>query len=180
MQSKSRFRMQIRALPALCALGVLSLGLGGCSSLYMESAVTGAGIVGAGIASQVTSNAAAATGIGLAAVAGARAGVQYTQRVAHTLEQDQIAQAAGPLQPGATAQWSVSHQVPIEDDAHGRVTVSRVISQGQLQCKEIVFSVDQNELSADSAFYLAAICQDGSTWRWASAEPATQRWGALQ
>jgi hypothetical protein len=172
--------MKITTFPALCALGALSLGLGGCSSLYMESAVTGAGIAGAGIASQITSNAAAATGIGLAAVAGAKAGVQYTQRVAHGYAQDQIAQAAGPLKPGAVAQWSVSHSIPIEDNEHGRVTVSRIISQGQLQCKEIVFSVDRDGPPPDSAFYLAAVCLDGSTWKWASAEPATQRWGALQ
>ena len=30
------------------------------------------------------------------------------------------------------------------------------------------------------AFYVATICQDGARWRWASAEPATERWGALQ
>ncbi|WP_347557585.1 hypothetical protein [Robbsia sp. KACC 23696] len=31
-----------------------------------------------------------------------------------------------------------------------------------------------------SAFYVATICRDGATWKWASAEPATERWGALQ
>ncbi|MDR2852581.1 MAG: hypothetical protein LBV61_05955 [Burkholderiaceae bacterium] len=182
MLKKSGFiRPSVSALPALCALCALSIGLSACSSLYSEGAITGAGIAGAAVASQVTNNAAVASGIGLAAVAGAKAGVQYTQRVAHTNEQDQIAQAAGPLKPGAVAQWSVEHAVPIEDDEHGRVTVSRIISMNGLQCKEIVFSIDgEGTPPANSAFYLAAICQDGDTWKWASAEPATPRWGALQ
>jgi hypothetical protein len=29
-------------------------------------------------------------------------------------------------------------------------------------------------------FYTVNVCQDGTTWRWASAEPATARWGGLQ
>jgi hypothetical protein len=177
MQNKFVFNEMACAFPVLCAL---LLGLGGCSSLYSEGAVTGAGIAGAGIAAAVTDNAPVATGIGLLAVAGARAGVQYTQRKAHAYEQDRIAQVAGPLRPGAVARWSVAHMPPIEDDKRGRVTVSRIISLGELQCKEIVFSVDDDAPVADSAFYLAAICKDGATWKWASAEPATQRWGALQ
>jgi len=177
MLNKSVFHGIACVFPALCAL---SLGLGGCSSLYSEGAVTGAGIAGAAVASQVTENAPVATGIGLVAVAGAKAGVQYTQRNAHAFEQDRIAQVAGPLQPGAVARWSVSHTVPLESDKNGRVTVSRIISQGELQCKEIVFSVDSGVPAADKSFYLAAVCKDGATWKWASAEPATQRWGSLQ
>lgn len=34
--------------------------------------------------------------------------------------------------------------------------------------------------STSSRFYVAAICRDGVNWSWASAEPATARWGALQ
>ena len=157
--------------------------LSGCSSLYTESAVTGAGIAGAAVAAKVTSNAAVATGIGLGAVAAAKAGVQYTQRVVHRNTQDRIALAAGPLGVGAVAPWSVTHSVPLEDDEHGRVTVSRTISSGALDCKEIVFSVDQNatkDKPASSAFFVASVCRDGNNWKWASAEPATERWGALQ
>ncbi|TKC83203.1 hypothetical protein FAZ69_25620 [Trinickia terrae] len=157
--------------------------LSGCNSLYSQGATAGAGIAGAAVASKVTNNAAVATGIGLGAVAGAKAGVQYTQRVAHAFAQDQIAQAAGPLDVGGIASWSVSHTVPIEDDERGRVTVSRTISSGPLDCKEIVFSVDTpatKDQAAQSNFYVASICRDGNAWKWASAEPATGRWGALQ
>ncbi len=169
---------------ALVALAVaISSALSGCSSLYSEGATAGAGIAGAALAAKVTSNAAVATGIGLGAVAAARAGVQYSERVVHKNTQDGIAKIAGPLDVGAIAPWSVTHSVPIEDDEHGRVTVSRTISTGALDCKEIVFSVDQTatkNVPASSAFYVASICRDGDNWKWASAEPATERWGALQ
>ena len=169
---------------ALVALAVaITSALSGCSSIYSEGATAGAGIAGAALAAKVTSNAAVATGIGLGAVAAARAGVQYSERVVHKNTQDGIAKIAGPLDVGAIAPWSVTHSVPIEDDEHGRVTVSRTISAGALDCKEIVFSVDQTateNVPASSAFYVASICRDRDNWKWASAEPATERWGALQ
>ncbi|MFM0187612.1 hypothetical protein PQR25_17585 [Paraburkholderia nemoris] len=169
---------------ALVALAVaITSALSGCSSIYSEGATAGAGIAGAALAAKVTSNAAVATGIGLGAVAAARAGVQYSERVVHKNTQNGIAKIAGLLDVGAIAPWSVTHSVPIEDDEHGRVTVSRTISAGALDCKEIVFSVDQTatkNVPASSAFYVASICRDGDNWKWASAEPATERWGALQ
>jgi hypothetical protein len=180
-------RLATRRRPEAAVLAVVAVAvssaLSGCSSLYTEGATAGAGIAGAAIAGQVTNNAAVATGIGLGAVAAARAGVQYSQRVVHRNTQDGIAKIAGPLEVGAVAPWSVTHSVPIEDDEHGRVTVSRTISAGTLDCKEIVFSVDHiatKNVPASSAFYVASICRDGENWKWASAEPATERWGALQ
>ncbi|CAG9263577.1 hypothetical protein [Paraburkholderia unamae] len=172
-----------RAASLTLLAAAASLACSACSSLYSEGAQTGAGIAGAAIASKVTSNAAVATGIGLGAVAAAKAGVQYSERVVHTNTQNSIAQAAGPLDVGAVAPWSITHSFPIEDDEHGRVTVSRTISSGALDCKEIVFSVDQDatkDKAASSAFYVASVCRDGDAWKWASAEPATARWGALQ
>lgn len=169
------------AAAALAAAAIASLD--GCTSVYTESATAGAGIAGAALASKVTRNAAVATGIGLGAVAAARAGVQYTERVMHRDAQNTIASAAGPLAVGAVAPWSVKHTVAIEPDEHGRVTVSRPISTGALDCKEIVFSVDEEatkDKPATSAFFVASVCRDGNAWKWASAEPATERWGALQ
>ncbi|MFM0376236.1 hypothetical protein PQQ72_04375 [Paraburkholderia strydomiana] len=185
---KTRLERSVaRRRPDAVKLAVLAVAvssaLSGCSSLYTEGATAGAGIAGAAIAAQVTNNAAVATGIGLGAVAAARAGVQYSERVVHRNTQDGIAKIAGPLEVGAVAPWSVTHSVPIEDDEHGRVTVSRTISAGTLDCKEIVFSVDHiatKNVPASSAFYVASICRDGENWKWASAEPATERWGALQ
>lgn len=176
-----RFTLHRFAVAALAAAAVIDLS--GCTSVYTESATAGAGIAGAAVAAKVTRNAAVATGIGLGAVAAAKAGVQYTERVVHTQTQDTIASAAGPLAVGGVAAWNAKHSVPIEDDEHGRVTVSRTISTGTLDCKEIVFSVDEDATTskpASSAFYVASICRDGNAWKWASAEPATERWGALQ
>jgi hypothetical protein len=178
-----RRRPNAVALAAIFAGAIACSTLTGCNSVYSEGATAGAGIAGAAIAGKVTENAAVATGIGLGAVAAARAGVQYSQRVVHTDTQDKIAAAAGPLDVGAVAPWIATHSFPIEQDEKGRVTVSRAISTGTLDCKEIVFSVDRDATKnreADSAFFVASVCRDGKTWKWASAEPATPRWGALQ
>ena len=107
--------------------------------------------------------------------------MQYSQRVVHTDTQDMIATVAGPLDVGAVAPWRATHSVPIEDDEKGRVTVSRTISSGTLDCKEIVFSVDHDATKnapPSSAFYVASVCRDGDKWKWASAEPATPNAGA--
>jgi hypothetical protein len=69
----------------------------------------------------------------------------------------------------------------VEPNERGQVAVSRVISTGALECKEIVFSVDIGPVERPRrGFYIAAVCRDGETWKWASAEPATERWGSLQ
>lgn len=168
-----------RLRPLLPVLALLPLAA--CGPLLTESTSTGAGVVGAGISGAVTHNAAVATGIGLGVNAAAGAALSYTERVVHHAEQAQIARAAGPLAPGEIASWSVSHTIPIEPDEHGEVVVSRVFGQPGFTCKEIVFSIEHGtgpELKRD--FYTTDICRDGDRWAWASAEPATERWGGLQ
>jgi len=170
--------LSIRSLAAL----TLCFAATGCGSLFNEGAAAGAGVGGAAIASTITKNAAVASGIGLGALAGAQAGVKYVEKNVHNDQQNEIAAAAGPLSVGEVGHWSSHHFVKLEPDEAGRVTVSRVItSSNDLDCKEIVFSVDgMTKKVPTSAFYVATICRDGAQWRWASAEPATQRWGALQ
>jgi hypothetical protein len=155
--------------------------LSGCGSVLTASTSDVAGIAGAGIASAVTKSPAAATGIGLGVAAGANAGLQVVERKVHGMEQDRIAEAAGPLPPGVVGHWSVTHRIPIEDDEHGDLVVTRLVGSADFNCKEIVFSVDTMEKKIlNRAFYTATVCQDGDNWKWASAEPATARWGALQ
>jgi hypothetical protein len=165
--------------------------LGGCSSMLAEGSSAGAGIAGTAISGAVTNSASTAAGIGLGVQAAARAAVQYGQRKVHTETQLQIAQAAGALQVGEVGRWKVWHDIALEPDETGRVTVSRSISTGELDCKEIVFSVDEAvkgaptapvvpDASVASGFYVASICRNGARWDWASAEPATARWGSLQ
>jgi hypothetical protein len=155
--------------------------LGGCSSFLQQGTGAVAGTAGAGIAAGVTSDAAVATGIGVGIQSLAQAGVQRAQRVVHRAEQDQIAAIAGGLAPGQVAPWQVSHTIPIEPSSRGEVTVSRVVGAKALDCREIVFSVEHKPEEENSkGFYVAMICRDGARWKWASAEPATERWGSLQ
>jgi len=163
-------------------LAACGLTLGGCSSLVSETASAGAGIASGSLAGAVTNNAGVAAGIGIGVQAGTRAGVQYAQRRIHGQAQQQIADAAGPLKVGQVRSWNTVLSVPLESSEAGKVTVSRVISTGELDCKEIVVSVERSgrETLAVSEFYVASICRSGSQWAWASAEPATPRWGALQ
>ncbi len=168
-------------LPRLLPLLACAAALSGCGSVLSSTTADVAGIAGAGIAGAVTKDATVAAGIGLGVAAAANAGLQYAERVVHGREQDQIAQVAGPLPVGQVGHWSVTHDVPIEDDEHGDLIVTRLIGAEDFDCKEIVFSVDTVEKKVPQrAFYTAIVCRDGKTWKWASAEPATARWGSLQ
>jgi hypothetical protein len=169
--------MQSRYFILLTCLG----GLTGCGSVLTATTADVAGIAGAGVAGAVTKSPAAAAGIGLGIAAGANAGLQVLERNVHRDEQDRIAQAAGSLAVGVVGHWSVSHSIPIEDDEHGDLVVSRLVGSADFNCREIVFSVDTVEKKVPNrAFYTATVCKDGVTWKWASAEPATERWGSLQ
>jgi hypothetical protein len=159
----------------------LVLGVTGCSSVLSEGSATAAGVAGTAVAASVTKNAAVSAGIGLGVLAAAQAGVKALERNYHGHQQDRIAEIAGDLGMGQVAQWQSKHFIELEPDEAGRVTVSRVISATGLSCKEIVFSVDQVEdKNTLSSFYVATICKDSVKWRWATAEPATARWGSLQ
>lgn len=160
----------------------VTIALGGCSSLLLEGGSAGAGIAGGAISSAVTTNAGVATGIGIGVQAIARTGIQYEQRKVHGEAQQQIARIAGPLKLGQVQHWKTGLSLPLEPDEAGRVTVSRIISAGDMDCKEIVVAVDHSGKDAlpASEFYVAAICRNGKQWDWASAEPATARWGSLQ
>jgi hypothetical protein len=170
--------MLTRYLPLIVCTGALS----GCGSFLTASTSDVAGIAGAGIANAVTKSPAAATGIGLGVAAGANLALQYAERDVHRTEQDQIAQVAGPLAPGVVGHWSVTHTVPIEANEHGDLVVTRLVGAADFNCKEIVFSVDtvDKKKALNRAFYTATVCQDGTVWKWAAAEPATARWGSLQ
>jgi hypothetical protein len=175
------FRFQATKMMAATLAGVALLSITGCSSFLQQGTGAVAGVGGAAVAASVTSDAAVATGIGVGVQSLAQAGVQRWQRSVHTDEQNQIAATAGALAPGQVASWNVAHQVPIEPSSRGEVTVSRVVGAKGLDCREIVFSVEQPpKAESAKAFYVAMICRDGARWKWASAEPATERWGSLQ
>lgn len=166
--------------PVLTLMALLALP--GCNAFLSESTADLAGLGGAALSSAISDNGAVAAGIGLGVQSIARAGLEYTQRRLQQAEQDSIANAAGPLPMGAVASWSIVHNIAIAYDHQGRVTVAREIGALGLVCREIVFSVEQedDEALARAEFYTAIICRSGDRWKWASAEPATERWGSLQ
>jgi hypothetical protein len=175
----TRFQARRTVVAAIAGAGLLSMA--GCSSLLQQGSGAVAGVAGAAIASGVTTDPTVVTAIGVGVQSLAQAGVQRWQRAVHTVEQDQIASIAGTLAPGEVASWSVAHPIPIEPSGRGEVTVSRVVGAKALDCREIVFSVEQPATAESArAFYVAMICRDGTRWKWASAEPATERWGSLQ
>ncbi len=166
-----------RLLPVLALL----LGLTGCGSVLTEGTSAAAGVAGAGIASAVTNNGTVTAAVGLGTQAAAATGLAFVERRVHGAEQNRIAATAGQLPVGGVGAWSVSHDIPIEADEHGEVSVSREIGAGDLACKEIVFSVETRQNTAPfRSFYVASVCRDGDHWKWASAEPAVSRWGTLQ
>ena len=169
--------MRVRHLGSLF---LLAAALSGCGSLLTEGTADVAGIAGAGAASAVTKSAAGAAAIGLGVRSLAAEALKYAERRVHRFEQDSIATAAGPLAEGGVARWQVVHDVPIERDEHGEVVVARAFGVADFHCKDIVFSVEDDADKARRGFYTATVCQDGPAWRWASAEPATERWGGLQ
>ena len=172
---------RLRKAARLSLLSIPLLGLCSCGSVLTQGSADLAGVAGAGVASAVTSNGAVTAAIGLGVQSVASSSLAFVERRVHRAEQDRIAAAAGPLPVGGVAAWSVSHDIPIENDQHGDVSVSRVISEGELPCKEIVFSVDHDrKAGTQRAFYVSDICRDGALWKWATAEPATTRWGSLQ
>jgi len=168
-----------RCLFRVAALVFCVPALGACTSVLSATTADVAGVASAGISSGITKNAAVGTGIGLGVAAGADAGLQYVERRVHHAEQVRIAGAAGPLAPGQVAYWSIVHDVPIEADEHGRVTVFRVFSAPGFMCKQIVFSVEGKN-NRPNGYYTTTICFNGVRWEWAEAEPATARWGSLQ
>lgn len=169
-----------RSLLAVLMTGAL-VASGGCSSFLQQGAGAVAGVGGAAVAASVTSDAAVATGIGVGVQSLAQAGVQRAQRVVHTALQDRIAAVAGGLAVGEVGSWEMVHPIPVEPASRGEVTVSRTVGAAALSCREIVFSVENRPRAENSkGFYVAMICRDGDRWKWASAEPATERWGSLQ
>ncbi len=77
------------------------------------------------------------------------------------------------------APWRVVHDMPIESNKHGHVTVFRIASAPGFTCKQIVFSLEDDR-NQPERFYTTSICFNGVGWEWALAEPSTARWDGLQ
>jgi hypothetical protein len=161
----------VRLLPLILLLPLL----GGCQ---LMGEIVGAGAGGA--AAGATANPAIGIAVGVGVNAGIDAAVAYVGRKWQQAEQDAIAADVAELRPGEQRPWEVRHIVPVGNE-HGEVAVVRDIATPLTLCKELVFSVDTGKgMSLTRHWYMTDACRDGARWKWALAEPATERWGALQ
>ncbi|PLZ00122.1 hypothetical protein CY652_22820 [Burkholderia sp. WAC0059] len=161
------------AVGALCA-GVLALA-GGCSSIGAASGAAAGAATGL-----ATANPAIGIGVGIAVQAAANDAVNTFMRNMHEDQQDRIAATVGMLPVGGTQTWRVKHRLPVEN-GHGEIRVTRAFSSPLAICKEFLFSViDGKGPGSPEHWYTASACLDDGTWKWASAEPAVERWGTLQ
>jgi hypothetical protein len=174
MMSGAIASRRIRIAPFLL-VGLLPF-LGACSSV---GAISGA------VAGAATGTASVNPVVGYVVAVGVNAGVdelqKYIARQRQGAEQDVIAQAAGEMNPGQTRPWKIVHEIPMFDDEHGDMQVTRVIETPITICKEVVFTVNDGQGAKERrSYYTTDACLDGHIWRWASSEPATERWGYFQ
>jgi hypothetical protein len=153
----------------------LLLLLAGCKAAPQIAAVVAGGVTGAASGSPAVGFA-----VGVATDAGANYLFRYISRSRQGAEQDAIAQVAGELPLGTVASWKIEHTIPIGDE-HGRLRVIRAIDSPLASCREIAFSVDEGkDPTVKGPWFTADVCKQADTWKWASAEPAVERWGFLQ
>jgi hypothetical protein len=159
----------LRLTPLLLVL------LGGCT-FTGQLVAAGAG----GASAAATANPALGIAVGVGINAGIDATFAYVARVRQAAEQNAIAGEVGRMQVGEWRRWKINHLIPIGDE-HGDVEVTREIPNALTTCKGVAFSVNSGKGKARTRhWYTTFACLDGKHWRWALAEPATQRWDVLQ
>jgi hypothetical protein len=167
--------MMARTAALLAAAAAACAAMSGCASIGAASGAAAGVATGA-----VTTNPAVGLAVGIAVQAVTDEAVKRVSKSLHTDQQVAIAFAAGASAIGETRPWRVDHMLPIEN-GHGEVRVLRAFNSALTSCKEFAFSVvDGDEPNAHADWFLATACQQPSGWKWASAEPAVERWGNLQ
>jgi hypothetical protein len=150
--------------------------LAGCSSTTTQFAA----VVTGGVAGAASGNPIVGFAVGVAFDAGATYVIRYYGRTRQGSEQDAIAEVAGQLPVGTEAAWKIEHTIPIGDE-HGHLRIVREIDSPLAACKEVAFSVDEGKGDKlKRAWFTSDICKQSERWKWASAEPAVERWGFLQ
>jgi hypothetical protein len=166
------FAVRLAVAPLLPAVLLL---LSGCQFVN-QLVAAGAG----GAAAAATGNPVVGIAVGVGVNAGIDAALNYTARKWQQGEQDALADEVATMQPGERRPWKIEHFIPIGDE-HGEVEVVRLITNPLTECKELVFSVQSGDGAAiRQDWYTTDACRDGERWKWSLAEPAAERWGALQ
>ena len=162
-------------IPRLAMMAILAGSLAGCK--YAGDLVAaGAGGASAGL----TANPAVGVAVGIGVEAATDAAINYVMRKRQQAEQDAIAETVGAMEVGENRSWKIRHDIPIGNE-HGTVQVTRLIPNALAVCKEAVFSViDGNRPDSPRAWYVMTVCRQERRWKWATAEPAVERWGYLQ
>jgi surface antigen len=162
-------------------LALLS-GLAGCGNTAQQSAgPVGGAAVSLGVAG-ITANPLIAYAAGVGAEAGIEALENDLARVQHNGEQNNIAAKVARLRTGQSASWQISYRVPFLLHEHGDVTVLQVLRTPLVTCKRVAFTViTGNKPDSGRGIYITTACaRSDGVWKWAEAEPATERWGFLQ
>lgn len=159
-----------------CVLALAAcLGLSACQSSSIGGA-TGA-VVGT-LSGAATANPVAGYAIGVTVQAAVDATVKYVLREWKNDQQNVMANAAGELPIGQVRQWQIRHSLPVGNE-RGGIQVVRDIDTPLTRCREVLFTVDQEEGPAPA--YASMICrQQNGQWKWAAAEPSVARWDGLQ
>jgi len=167
--------------PAL--LLALALLLAACETTEEVEGTAGsaAGGLGGIAVGGLTSNPLVGYAVGLGIRVAVDSALASWFRGLRTEEQDRIAAAAAGLAPGEARDWQVSHGLPFGwRDVGGRMEVTRVIETPLASCREVLFTLEDGAAgAAPSGIFVATACQQAAGWKWASAEPAVERWGVL-
>ncbi len=168
-----KVRLPASARPALL---LLLMPVAACSSV---GAIAGA-VAGASTGA-ATVNPFVGYGVAVGVNAGVNALQQYIARVRQNAEQDEIAVAVGQMDVGETRSWKIVHDIPMFDDEYGEIKVTRLIDTPLTQCKEVLFTVAEGSApKLRRTLYTTDACHNTRGWKWAQAEPATERWGYFQ
>ena len=163
---QARYAIGARRLVLLAGMA----GLTGCSSV--------GGITGA-VAGVASGSATANPAVGITVKAGVDATIQAVLRHWSHQEQLRIASLVGAMKVGETLPWAIRHELPY-DNKQGTVTVARAFSTPLADCKEALFAVQGSDPAVLAPHFVTTVCAGADGWKWAQAEPAVARWGALQ
>ena len=101
--------------------------------------------------------------------------------VRQNAEQDAILSSVAEMPPGQVKDWKIVHEIPMFDNEHGTMQVTRVIDTPLTECKEVLFTVDNGQgAHLKQTPYITSACRDDHLWKWAEAEPAVSRWGYFE
>jgi len=158
----------------------------GATALALSACSTVGGLAGtvAGIASgSFTSNPAIGIAVSVSVKAATDAGIKNLLRSLQQEEQDEIAALAGAMREGEVRPWQIRHKIPYGNN-QGNMQITRSIVTPLASCKEVMFTVDDAKAGPVSdgtarGWFAAHVCLQENSWKWANAEPAVERWGAL-